>query len=322
MADRHRLGLRIVAALWAGIAALPGHAASPVGLVPTDTAASCLTRPERSLEFPAALVDTESAAVFRVRMAFTSADEAPRTTFTFATSDGAFRAAVERYVAQYRLPCLKSGAAPVEMVQEFEFRPGDGRKAFWFPARSVDSAVAPCLETPDRWRGRFPGQQGVALVRLRFASPERPPDMEVLYDGGNRRLGESVRDHVRRYRMPCLAQGAEPVVATQLFRFEIQGESRSALRDVALAQFVHGLKDPEHVRFDFERMGCPFDTEIRLYQPYATNVVAEIGGSDPRRVEFLRWLQRADLRLTEDQRRQVVGDSMRIAVPCGILDLL
>lgn len=313
--------LCLVAASAASVAATPGG----LFIEPPDSMLGCLERPPAPPPYPVGLAENKLGGTIRVRLSFYSSSEPPRSAVTFAAGGDAFRRAVLEHVASYRLPCLAGGAAPVEAVQEFQFLPGDGRKVHWSVVRdgqADSSRQADCVAGRDRGI-RFPGVIGTVLVRLRFDSPSAAPDVAVLYDSSGGRLSNSVRDAVAGYRMTCLTAGAKPVEARQLFRFAWADEPATLLKDAPLSAFVRALADLERhkVRFDFSTMRCPFDVRLVLFQPYARNEVGEIGSSQPDRREFIEWLKGVELALNPRQRSQVVGDSMTISVPCGVLDL-
>ena len=58
-----------------------------------------------------------------------------------------------------------------------------------------------------------------------------------------------------------------------------------------------------------------------LLQPYAPNMVGEVGRSDPNRTEFIEWLKTLALDLPTRMRKHVIGDTITISVPCGLIDL-
>lgn len=56
-------------------------------------------------------------------------------------------------------------------------------------------------------------------VRMTFAAADAAPEVEVFYNSGETAFGESVKRHVRAYRLPCMPANAAPVIAAQEFRF-------------------------------------------------------------------------------------------------------
>ncbi len=286
-----------------------------------------------SLAYPSDAVDRKESAVVRVRLTFSSSGTAPAVDVLYNSGRPAFADVVRDHVKTYRLPCLTAQAAPASATQEFQFVPGDGRKVVWSAPRPDsdpdDEAVAACLKTkgprPDYPRRALQeGLQGTVLARMTFTAPDAEPLTEIVFDGGSAVLANAVKTYIRDYRLPCLAPSRAPVTGFQQFAFVLTNEENFVLKDVTLKQFlgaVEGL-DKHRVRFDLNTMACPFEVRFKLYQPYMPNAVGEIGTSDPNRREFLEWLKTASLKLPPNAKRQVIGDSMTIAVPCGVLDLL
>jgi hypothetical protein len=329
MRDRIRHGLGTLTLLWASavaaqsggaLVALPG--ASPVECLTTVGGTTAPVYPNDELGL-------KREAVVRVRLIFSGPDAAPKATVFHNLGSDAFSAAVLEHAARYRLPCMAAGAAPVVATQEFRFT-YDERKVFYGGLRDEPGgtrAVA-CVTGGER-RPEFPRDlngpppQGNVVVKLRFTGASDEPTVTVLTDAGSRVLRRLVLDHVRRYRMPCLAPSDKPFEAMQTFFFRLEGDPQYTLRDLTLQQLVDGLDKPEQqrVRFDFSTMACPFEVRLGLYQPFASNSVGEVERSDPNRREFIEWLKGLALKLPDAAARHVVGQSMIVSVPCGMLDL-
>ncbi|WP_295639430.1 hypothetical protein [uncultured Methylibium sp.] len=306
-----------------------------IAIEPRAPAFACLNQPAQGLgplSYPKDAADRKEAAVVRVKLTFKSADAAPSVDVLYNSGRAAFAGVVQDHVKTYRLPCLTASAAPVSATQEFQFVPGDGRKVIWSEPRpdadEGDEAMAACLKTKGRpeypYRALRDGVQGTVLARMTFAGPDAAPQTEIVFDGGSAALANAVKAYVRGYRLPCLEAIRAPVTATQQFTFLVDAESIYVLKDASLKQFlgvIDGL-DTQRVRFDLNTMGCPFDLRFTLYQPYQPNAVGEVGTSDPNRRELLEWLKTISLKLPPEAKRLVIGDSMTVAVPCGVLDLL
>lgn len=291
----------------------------------------CLVAPDRAeLRYPQADLERKLGGIVRVRLSFTSATAEPRAEVFFSSGDG-FRDAALDFTAKYRLPCLVPSDGTVIATQEFSFEPGDGRRVIWSDLRdsSADkSRFSSCMTGPSRLpdypRSMLGGPtQGVVFARYTFTNPSGPPKVEILYDGGSARFARVAEDYGADLRLPCMTSGNGPVIAQQQFRFHLDGDKRSALKDAALPAFVGALDRLEslHVRFDFNTMGCPFEVRFVLRQPYLDNEVGELERRDPNRREFIEWLKHVDFKMSNADRRQVLGDSMTISVPCSILDL-
>ena len=241
-----------------------------------------------------------------------------------------FRTQVLERVFRYRVPCLKAGSSFV-VTQEFEYLPGDGRKVHWSETREVSGRggrFLSCLkgaERPPRYPplSREKGEQGAVLARYVFSSPDAPPRVDILFDGGRPRLAQTVTDYASEYRLPCMQPAEGPLHVVQAFRFRMQGEDQRVLRDSALADFLGAVDGIEKakVRFDFATMGCPFELRFTLRQPILPNVIGEVARADPNRREFIEWMSTLRLKLPDRVLAQVMNDSMTISVPCVVLNL-
>ena len=328
-----RVVLRLLfGAMLAGLAVANVQAQADGGLtlLPADSALGCLdtggsTRPA----YPEAEAVLKNGAVVRVSLTFVAPDKPPKVETTFNSGGDVFVDVVRSFVKGYRLPCMAAGAASVTGVQEFQFVPDDGRKVIYGAPRDQHPKEAAALRCvtgmrPPEYPGGF-GQppEGTVVVKMKFVDGTSPPQPTVLFDGGSGRLAAAVLRAVEQYRMPCLDASDPPLTAMQAFAFVMSDSKRYTLKDVQLRQFVAAVDKPEQhpVRFDFSTMGCPFDVRLRLFQPHTANDVGEVERSDPNRREFIEWLRAVSLKLPRDAARQVIGQSIMISVPCGILDL-
>lgn len=268
--------------------------------------------------------------VVRVQLTFRDAAKAPDVE-THSVSDESFAEAVKDRVRDYRLPCLPAGAKPVVATQVFEFTPHDDRKVIVGNALDDISAQHPChfTKTPEgvpRYPRIFMGSQkrsGAVLMRMTFTDKDKPPRTQVLYTAGGGHFVETVESYVQDYRLDCPAPFT-PVTATQTFHFRMQGQDEYGLKNMSLRQFVSVMDrlSEQRVRFDFSKMKCPFDLRLTLFQPHATNKVGEVESSDPNRREFIDWLSSVALKLPAQAYEQVIGSTITVAVPCGVLDLM
>ena len=321
----------LIALAWAASGIGAAQAGDGLTWVPGESQLACLSRTDDSKRpaYPEREQQLKDVGTVRVSLSFVRPDAPPKIETTYSAGGSAFVDAVTAYVKAYRLPCLAPGAAPVIATQEFRFRPEDDRKVVFAGLR--DHAKAPealrCVTGLDK-RPEYPvstlGEtpQGTVLVALKFVDATSPPEPKVLYDGGSPRLASAVLATVGRYRMPCLTASDGPLTAMQTFAFVMEDSKRYALKDVGLQQFLAAVDGLEaaRIRFDFATMGCPFELRIGLYQPHAANVVGELEQADPNRREFIEWLRGVSLKLPRDAARQVVGQSITVAVPCGVLE--
>jgi hypothetical protein len=94
------------------------------------------------------------------------------------------------------------------------------------PARS---AALECMTPPAEERNhlQYPPDMlerkdgGTVEVELTFEAPDEAPQVDLVDPGHQalRRLEQAVRDHVRRFRVPCLKPGSAPVKLRQIYDF-------------------------------------------------------------------------------------------------------
>lgn len=310
-------------------------------LEPRATALKCLTSAKPGVTkpvYPAELLAAKRAAVVRVQLHFAAADQDPRVEVVSNSGDDAFAQAVRAFVAMYRLPCLQASAEPISATQEFQFVPKTPAPiVFWSPARDDGSAASRAAEEECRKSvvtPNFPeypynamrrGETATVVTLLTFSRPEAPPDVAILYDGDSPAFSRAVREAVAGYRLPCASADREPVKATRVFEFRMEGGRSSALKsELTLAQFASLVKDlpSEHVRFDFATMNCPFDIKVGVFRPYMANKVGEIDETHASRREFLEWVRHVTLDIPPNAMKTLIGQEITVAVPCAVLDLL
>lgn len=114
------------------------RATDPIGWTPLQAtqdpgappASNCLRTPVVPLETTRSRLQREVANVF-VDMRFTAPDAPPTVTLAYSSATSRLVQAVTDYVSQYRMPCLRDGAAPVTLRQHFQYRPvGVGKRLF------------------------------------------------------------------------------------------------------------------------------------------------------------------------------------------------
>jgi hypothetical protein len=295
---------------------------------------SCLTLKASDAQvigYPAREEAMRTEGSVRVRMEFTGPGDAPNVDVLFA-STASFEEAVRSHVRAYRLPCMPSGHAPVVAVQEFAFDPRGGPKVHWSePWETEPMSAGGCQPSGlDSRSVRYPSWTSTnrpvnVFVRMRFDGPGEAPRAEILNakDLPSKYFAEEVTEAVHEIRLSCAPSRRWPVTAIQIYRFTRDTDRVSVLKDLTLAKFLGAVRevDAHKVRFDLSSMGCPFDVELRLYQPYARNSVGEVGQPNPNRAAFLTWISTLSLGIPDETLNQVLGDRMRISVPCGVLDL-
>jgi hypothetical protein len=321
---------------WTTVAALTLGSAAGAQTVslPLSRAIECLTPPasERGVPaYPAPELERRDGGTVRVELAFAGPEAAPRVRVLPPETFSGLVDSVRSHVRQLRVPCMAAGGEPVRLLQEYVFRPDDGRPVF--ASQPVDEADAErerqlaCLmrvspgtqpEYP-RPMGRRDELQGSFLVQLRFDSPTAAPEVVFLAGPRAPHLRASVQAFVAGYRLPCL-QG-EPKSLNQAYVFKIERDTRRYLNDMQLMDFLRMARELPPARFDFDTMGCPFDLRISHYQPFAVHDVRQVGESRTERSDFLRWIARIQLRLTDNQAQDLLATDFNLSVPCGRLDL-
>jgi len=293
---------------------------------------SCLTPTsdqQRTIAYPARELQLRTDGTVRVRLTFTAADQAPRVEVLFSSGEN-FEAAVRDHVDDYRLPCFPVGHAPLVAIQEFGFDFRGAGKVYWAKPQSTTAieegncevtGFDTSLRNPDMVRSR--AKSSTVLVEMQFDGEGKAPSVKVLNPLPGSFVGDEVTEAVRKLRVSCKAPRTWPLKAVQTYRFRVVDTDQLVLNDMSLKSFVQSIDHLERhlVRFDLSSMGCPFAVQLRLYQPYATNSVGEVGKIDPNRAGFIAWLATVSLRIPVETLNQVLGDTIRISVPCGVLDL-
>ena len=280
--------------------------------------------------YPSNELTMKASAAVRVQLTFRSPESAPKVKVVSNTGSDVFADAVEAFVENYRLPCLANHDNPVVATQEFVFQPGDGRKVV-FSAVNDEANVKlgrACFQMPDT-KPRYPrragemNQGGTVLAEVSFHEINAEPIVRIIYGAGSESLAASVESHMKAYRLICPLPSAVPIRATQSFVFHISGNDRHALKDMGLMNFLRTAvpADLSNAKFNFNTMGCPFDVSVRVRRPHADNVVGEYGESDPRRKEFVKWLEKLRLQLPANLEPYLFDQQVKVSVPCASLDL-
>lgn len=104
--------------------------------------------------------------------------------------------------------------------------PGHGH-AQDYPPTLQPSPAARCLSPAAAERGQpeYPPELferkdgGKVHIELVFSAPDRAPVVRVLDDNADPKFLQAVQKHVSRFRVPCLAAGAEPARLEQTYIF-------------------------------------------------------------------------------------------------------
>ncbi len=287
--------------------------------------------PGRAPEYPAHLVSAKVGGTVHVELTFTTPDGGPKARISDDNLARGLVAAVAQHVDTLRLPCLPAGETAV-LRQDYVFVPNDGRKvASSYPEDAGDAArrqTLACMRRegksslPEYPRSALEaGSQGRVYASLRFVAADLPPEVTLLSEPRDRRLGKAVREFVQDFRLPCLEAG-KSLDAKYFFRFILEGARATVLEDVGLVTLLKFSKDvPSPAYFNLNSMGCPFDVRLTYWQPHAPNEVAELQEHRPERSPLLDWMTRLRLDLSDDKNAQVLGDTTTVTVPCGTIDL-
>ena len=304
-------------------------------------ALACLEKTGPVPRYPAADERMRQSGHVRLSLKFTAPGRAPEVEVLFRAATEEMVDEIRWYVRGYRLPCMPAGGAPVQVVQEFEFKPRVTDPITWTLPRAVAehapadtkaadrSATMSCIRTPqDRPEFSPMAMQrdvGNAFVQIRFTAPDAPPEVKMVYASVGSRQERQVIDYVSQYRLPCLPAGARPLAVLQHFQFQSSSASARVFKDaVPLKSFLSNIKGIRAMRaeFDFNTMSCPFQVAWTLGKPALDNRVGELGNPDLNRTEFLAWL--AGLKMTtksSGEFEQLVGQTLIVNVPCGKLAL-
>ena len=280
--------------------------------------------------YPAELLRLKRGASFEAEFVFAGPESAPAVRFV-NDPDPEYRDAVEAYAKQLRVPCMDKAGPPVTLKQGFDFVPNDGRKVAWTtPSEPVDSQRRQqlrCVVSDANARPDYPvdllraGRQGTVVARVRFVAADRPPEVEILDNGGGRRFGENVAGFAEAMRMPCLHDA--PVEMMMHYRFVIDGAGRPVLNDLDLKSFLASVKPvaPGSAFFETRTMKCPFDVRLTWQQPYEPNLIAELEEDVPARHAFLDWMAQRQFDLPPRQTNLLLGQQTVVHIPCVTIDL-
>jgi len=305
-----------------------------------NSALVCLTQTEQNaspIQYPEEPLERNQGALVRLRITFTAPDRRPAVEVVANSGDEAFADVALKRAWGYRLPCLKANEAPVVALQLFSFEPKAQRRVATGALEMDFERLQGCAMLdgePPPWRRKpsYPGRalergtEGVVLARMKFVSPTEPPEVEILFHPSSQVLADQVKAYLQGVRLTCLHPGEKSVIHMP-FEFRLEGSEMAVLKDLTLKEFVQAIEPSAlhapagRVKFDLSGMGCPFDVQFELWQPYTENAVVEIGSRDSRRQPLLAWLRTVPLALKPSQLKFVLAQRTTITIPCGSLDL-
>ena len=322
---------RFLAALFVSGLGLAHAQSGPTDVTPRSPAQSlaCLERLAPLPTFPEQNALDRNRLGMRVLLRFERPDAAPEVQVLMANTGRAdIRDQVDRYLAGYRLPCLKPQDGVVSAVQEFSF---DNSPRAPLPFDEETQQLHRCLVVPPmpmRSGALLSQRPAKVLVEMRFAGDgSQDPEVKVLYaTRSERQFSQYVVDYARHYTMPCRTSADKPVVLEQVFVFAPEGAPVAGFsRDVmGLMEFLGMTQAPGRLEadFDFNTMACPFKVNYEHRSPLLPNRVRGGGPADPNRVAFLKWLGERNLSFDDDKLASALfGSTLQIDIPCGVLNL-
>ncbi len=276
--------------------------------------------------YPGRAWANQQSATVDVKLTFHSATLPPKAEFaTSGIEKLAFEESVADFVRRYRLPCFMEGRAPIVTNQVFTFSHNDERSVVYDKVdRKAGRAHWTCVESV---KPRYPvlneSAEGNVILSITFRNRDEEPEVGVIYGARNRQLQAAAVRAAKNYRYKCDIPAGEPVVAQQRFHFRLFDGKTFGLRDLDLLTFLGSVERAGlgKVRFDFNEMGCPFDLKVSLNRPYARNKLGEFDQSNAKRKSFMDWLSQLTMRFSAESEPYLIGQSIKVSVPCTVLDL-
>jgi hypothetical protein len=340
--QKSRVKKRILAwnsGLWGLALLVLSGAASAMSIRPdaqAEETLKCLQRSDKPPKLTDKVQERGANGFMRFKLRFERADAAPVVEKLTTNADDEMVDEVLRYIVSYRLPCMRSGQAPINVVQEFTFdalASPEGKPLRWTMASAdkvPDGATEYCLSRPGSSITFTPGRRdsGIAqvLVDVLFTGDgQQPPELKVFYSNASEAVERKVLAYMAEYRMPCRKAGDPPVTFESVFRGVIDDSADVFFgqRQLPLGHFLSMVRgiSKERVRFDFSTMSCPFSVLLGYRQPIRTNNATSVGPQDLNRTEFMAWLGGLHFDVKPNVSRSLFGQDLVIDVPCGVLDL-
>lgn len=150
-------------------------------------------------------------------------------------------------------------------------------------------------------------EEALVRVRLVFDRSDAEPTAAVFYNKASPLFSDAVLAHVRNYRLPCMSAGATPVVATQEFRFTLDGRKvfYGGLRDTPAANRSASCLVGDDAQPEYPR-------NLRGERPQG-NVIVALSFFDPSEAPKVEVLTDAGSAVL---RRAVLAAVERYRLPC------
>jgi len=294
-----------------------------------DGHVQCLQRGSAAVPSARALRAEAGMRHLRYLLRFEAADKPPVIELLAGRIEGGTPALFEAYLSEYRLPCLDATEGPFELLQEFLIPAKDGQ----VESAAVVDVIGPsmqraCIDLVPPEQFQYPKSMSMnaltVVFGLRFpVGGVTEPAVEVLYQS----LGRSLARELASYYGGSKAcqRGTVRHGRYLLPHMYTQGERRNdapRFKDGSLFDLLAVAKSQQlKAYFDTTAMGCPFQLEWMLLQPAGSNHVSELGEHDAGRAGLMAYLRGLELDLSPVARQQLTGQSMKLTVPCGELNL-
>jgi hypothetical protein len=245
-------------------------------------------------------------------------------------SDPAFDAATRKFLRSLKAPCLKDGESAT-LKFEFVFQ-RDQRQVVWSAPRDALAderlTMSRCVRHQEAEKtpvypdsARRMELEGRLLALLRFTSADGPPSVDLLRRPSAKVFDAAIRDWAAGLRMPCHTGGS--VMLSQLHTFRMEGNSSFGFKALTLTQLLavsKGIRE-KGLQLDTTTMGCPFQLQLRYFQPLRRNDLGEVGSPNPERRPLLELLSSIELDLQEGMLDSIYADTAEVSVPCVRINL-
>lgn len=310
-----------LAALWIGI---QGAHAQGLEDQTVHQRFACLQREKALEELPPKTVENNNSGLLRFKLRFEKADKAPRIELLHGAADSDMERIARRYLSGFRVPCLHEGDHPIEVVQEFSFSRWGNEPAVPLPGKTPVMR----FHLPDEVPQLRSYDIGRALVEYTFVAGKEAPDVRFVFSSAGRDAQRVVERYAKQLRLLDSGGQPRPVTVRQPWNFvdpQTRGTQYRLSKDeyplLELLRLTKNLNE-NLVDIDLDTMQCPFAVRLSIRQPYEANLVREIETTNPNRAYLLDWLSKLQLRFKdEQQQKDLFGSDLRIAIPCGRLDL-
>lgn len=311
-----------------GACALGASAQTEVVKLSEARRLDCLVKPGSPPRYPEHDKLDRREGSMRLLLKFTQPNAKPAVEVLFNSAREDMQDLVERYVAGYRLPCLKPEDGEVRAVQEFDFRNTDRDPTPMSPPPDAQGPL--CVVMPRQgldYRmgfGRSEAEHLIAHITFK-GDGQQPPDVTFAYVKASKSLQDAVREWVAGYRMPCRTAQDKPRTIEQSFSMHPDNKRRYGFKRerFSLREFLGLMKEPgkRPAYFDLNTMACPFKVDFTIGGEGLPHNASVPGPIDPNRVGFLHWLKGLQFDFkSDDMANDLWGTRLQVDVPCGVIN--